>query len=69
MFSSDDMLSQHGKQIKIIDGYKLRFHKILKNYVWRWNCNNKHFKSYLKTDESGNTVINGKLGHKHEKYE
>jgi hypothetical protein len=54
------MISQHDKQIKIIDGYKLRFHKILKNNVRRWNCTNKNCKSYLKTNESGDTVIERK---------
>ena len=64
----ENMLSQHGKEIKIIDGYKLRFHKILNNNVRRWNCTNKKCKAYLKTDESGDLVIENKLDHNdHEK--
>ena len=60
------MLSQHGKQIIIIDGYKLRFHKILKNYVRQWNCTKQNCKSFMKTDLSGNTVIESHLEHNYE---
>ena len=30
------MISQHGKELKIIDGYKIRFHKMLNGDVKRW---------------------------------
>jgi len=63
----ENMLNQHGKEIKIIEWYKLRFHKILNNNVRRWNCTNKKCKAYFKTDESGDTVIENKLDHNHEK--
>lgn len=64
------MLNQHGKKIIIIFGYKLRFHKILKNdRKKRWNCINKNCKSYTKTVQSGNTIIESYLDHNHEKYE
>lgn len=59
--------SQHGKEIKIIERYKLRFHKILNNNVRRWNCTNKKCKAYFKIGESGDTVIENKLDHNHEK--
>lgn len=33
------MISQHGKQIIVINnGYKLSFHKILKDDIQRCNC-------------------------------
>jgi len=50
----DNMVSQNGKQIKIIKGYKLRFHKILKNDVRRWNCTNKNCKAYFTWQDDQN---------------
>lgn len=30
------MTKQHGKQINIINGFKLSFHKTLKDHIQRW---------------------------------
>ncbi|KAF0686992.1 Uncharacterized protein FWK35_00038294, partial [Aphis craccivora] len=60
------MISQHGKKLKIIDGYKMRFHKILNGDVKRWCCVNKTCIAYMKTDMSENTIIDSSLNHNHD---
>lgn len=41
MSLQSNMISQHGKKLKIIDGYKMRFHKMLNDDVKLWCCVNK----------------------------
>ncbi|CAI6373223.1 unnamed protein product [Macrosiphum euphorbiae] len=59
------MISQHGKELKIIDGYKMRFHKMLNGDVKRWCCVNKTCTAYMKTDMSEKTIIDSNLNHNH----
>lgn len=61
-----NMISQHGKEVLIINGYKMRFHKMLKNNTKRWCCAKKTCMSYMKTDASGKTVVESHLHHNHE---
>ena len=35
------MFSKRGAELKVIDGFKLRFHKFLTNEVERWVCTQK----------------------------
>lgn len=42
------MLSKRGTELKVVDGYKLRFHKFLANDVERWVCTKKGCKAYMK---------------------
>jgi len=51
------MISQHGKELKIIYGFKIRFHKMLNVDVKRWCCVNKTCTAYMKTDMSEKTII------------
>lgn len=59
------------KYLIIINGYKLRFYKTLKDDIQRWNCTKKkkNCKSYMKTDKSGNIILESHLNHNHEKDE
>lgn len=60
------MISQHGKEVLIVNGYKMRFHKMLKNDTKRWCCAKKTCVSYMKTDGAGKTVVESHLHHNHE---
>jgi len=60
------MISQHGKELKIIMGYKIRFNKMLNGDVKRWCCVNKTYTAYMKTDMTEKTIIDRNLNHNHE---
>lgn len=57
------MYSKRGAELKVIDGYKLRFHKFLANEVERWVCTQKNCKTYMKV-RSGRT-LESDLHHNH----
>jgi hypothetical protein len=42
-------LSEKGKTVLMVNGYKYGFHKNLANEIKRWTCNKKICKAYLKT--------------------
>lgn len=44
------IVSQNGRKMLLVNGYKMRFHKMLKNNVKRWSCSKKSCTSFLKTD-------------------
>ena len=62
----DVMKSERNKTIFISNGYKFRFHKMLKNEVQRWTCSLSTCKCYMKINDS-NTVIDSFEDHKHNK--
>ncbi|CAI6359869.1 unnamed protein product [Macrosiphum euphorbiae] len=43
-----ESISEKNKEIKVIDKFKYRFHKMLANDVERWSCTNKKCKCYFK---------------------
>lgn len=61
------MLSRHGEDILIVNGYKMRFHKILKNDVKPSSWVKNTCKSYTKTNNSrGDIIIEYNLNHNQE---
>jgi uncharacterized protein (UPF0216 family) len=42
-----EMLSEKNRSIYVIDGYKFRFHKNLKNYIDRYSCTKMTCKAYI----------------------
>ena len=61
---SSKMYSKRGAELKVIDGFKLRFHKFLANDVERWVCTQKMCKAFLKV-QSGQTMESD-LRHNHQ---
>lgn len=51
-----EVLSEKGKAMLVMGGYKFTFHKNLVNSK-RWKCTRRNCKAYLKTDSDKNTVI------------
>jgi len=49
------------KELTIIDGYKMRFHKMLNGDVKRCCCINKTCTAYMKTDMIEKTIIDSNL--------
>ncbi|KAE9528757.1 hypothetical protein AGLY_012332 [Aphis glycines] len=41
------------KELRVIDGFKFRFHRIMKNEIQRWACTNKRCNAFLKFDTHG----------------
>ncbi|XP_008181876.1 uncharacterized protein LOC103309079 [Acyrthosiphon pisum] len=65
--SISESISEKNKEIKIIDKFKYRFHKMLANDVERWSCTNKKCKCYFKRSGSLLLVNESKLtDHRHE---
>lgn len=58
------MLSQRGKDIKVINGYKLRFYRHLSNNIDKWVCTKKNCTAYLKYNED--ILIEENLNHNHD---
>ena len=48
----DVMKSERNKTLKIVDGFKFRFHKFLNNDTQRWCCTVKTSKYFLKFDDN-----------------
>jgi len=48
MEDSNVMLSEKGKKVYVIDGFKFSFHKLLKNDIERWRCIQRSCKSFFK---------------------
>jgi len=42
------MKSERNKKLKVVDGFKFRSHKMLKNDIQRWCCTVKTCKCFLK---------------------
>jgi len=61
------MFSERGKELRIIDGHKIRFHKELNGGVRRWCCAVKWCTAYTKTNSVGD-VIESKLVHEQDAY-
>lgn len=50
------MLSEKGRPMKVVDGFKFYRDKDLKNAI-KWRCSQKGCKSYIHTDITGNNLI------------
>lgn len=50
------IFSEKNKTLFIIDGYKFRYHKTLKNDSQRWSCCKKTFKSYIKLNNKNEII-------------
>lgn len=61
------IISEKGKSLIVISGYKFRFHKNLAKNVQRWACSKKSCKCFIKVDEFQNILpdVSG-LTHNHE---
>jgi len=57
------MYSEKLKELRVIDGFKFRFHRIKKNYIPRWACTNKRYNAFLKFNTHGVQIENN-LEHK-----
>jgi hypothetical protein len=44
------ILSEKGKTVLMVNGYKYGFQKYLANEIKRWTCNKQICKAYLKTN-------------------
>ena len=62
-----DMLSERGRPLKVIDGFKYRWHKQLTNNVQRWACSVKKCKCFLKIDVDGDIIESNTNHTNHEK--
>ncbi|XP_069701149.1 uncharacterized protein [Periplaneta americana] len=62
----ETIISQKGRNMLIVDGYKFSLHKTLANGLQRWSCSDKRCKCYLKID-GNNDIIEKKTNHNHEK--
>ena len=58
------MFSKRGAELRVINGYKFRLHKLLADDIQRWVCTKKSCKAYMKIDESGDTAESN-LEHNH----
>ena len=61
----ETMLSEKGKTLIVVDGFKFRFHKSLAQNIQRWACIQKTCKSFLKLDEQSNIMPSSVLEHNH----
>jgi hypothetical protein len=59
-----EMLSEKGKVLLIVDGFKFRFHKMLCDDVKRWLCTRKTCKAYIKRKHD--VIVEAFLEHNHE---
>jgi len=58
------MISEKGKCVKIIKGFKFSFQKKLAFDKQRWNCTTKICKAFLKVDKNDEVLFNeSKLNH------
>lgn len=58
------MLSEKGKRVKIIKGFKFSFQKKLAFNKERWNCTTKICEAFLKVNENDKVLLNeSKLNH------
>jgi hypothetical protein len=46
------MKSERNKTLKVVDGFKFHFHKILKNDIHRWYCTVNTCKYFLKFNDN-----------------
>jgi hypothetical protein len=46
------MKSERNKTLKVVDGFKFRFHKMLKNDIQRWCCTVNTYKYFLKFNDN-----------------
>ncbi|CAI6349381.1 unnamed protein product [Macrosiphum euphorbiae] len=51
------------KELHVIDGFKFRFHRIMKNEIQRWACTNKRCNAFLKLN-THSVKIKNNLEHK-----
>lgn len=62
------VISERGKQLIVLDGFKYRFHKMLKNDAKRWICcaqTKEKCKAFLKTEGADNIVTEIMDNHNH----
>jgi hypothetical protein len=52
LIKMDVMKSERNETLKVVDGYKFRFHKMLKNDIHRWCCTVKTYKCFLKFNDN-----------------
>jgi len=52
------MYSEKLKELRVVDGFKFRFHRIMKNEIQRWACTNKRCNAFLKFDTHGVEIDN-----------
>lgn len=63
------IVSERGKNLIVLDGYKYRFHKQLTNGVKRWVCSvsgNKKCPAYLKTEGKSDVLVHIADNHNHQ---
>lgn len=60
------IVSEKGRNLFLIEGFKFCFHKTLANEVERWMCYKKTCKSFLKINKQ-QEVLEGPTAHNHEK--
>lgn len=58
------MYSEKLKNLRIVEGYKFRFHRVMTHEVQRWACTKKSCNAFIKIDSHGVT-IEQKLEHNH----
>jgi hypothetical protein len=59
------MLSEKLKELRVVNGFKFRYHKLLSGGIRRWACTRKSCPAHIKIDVEGNTV-ESVLNHNHE---
>jgi len=52
------MYSEKLIELHVVDGFKFRFHRIMKNEIQRWACTNKRCNAFLKSDTHGVEIDN-----------
>uniref|UniRef100_A0A8D9A100 FLYWCH-type domain-containing protein n=1 Tax=Cacopsylla melanoneura TaxID=428564 RepID=A0A8D9A100_9HEMI len=68
MSELNKVLSERGKELIIINGYKFRFHKNLAHDMQRWKCTKSSCKSFIKTSQLG-TILEEPGEHCHPPFE
>ena len=64
-FIEGTLYSEKGKELKLVKGFKFRFHKCLANGVQRWVCSHKSScTAFLKLDATGE-VSESCVNHNH----
>lgn len=58
------MYSEKGKQLRVVNNFKFRFHKLLANEVQRWSCVEKKCKAFLKVSSDG-VIVQEPQTHNH----
>jgi len=62
------MKSERNETLKVVDGFEIHFHKLLKNYIQRWCCTFNTCKSFFKFNNNDICMDDGLRDYRSQSY-